>query len=255
MKISLRIAGLLGFILFTSMYVLTYGSPKQLEESARGFIKIQIEKEVREKAAVITGSSLGVKAKSLADKLGFQESQLKQDLDNNLPEKIASIMARMCGYDCERKKQLANNIGESYLNKIQNLKVGQVNLADIVKGKYVEIVKSLKTDIRIFTLSNALMFLVLFLISALKPQAIKQLYVPATLLFSSTLIATSFYVFGQDWFYTIIYNDYMGLAYLVYLGIIFGFLLDIVLNKCRVTSYILNVIGHAISGIGSVSPC
>ena len=255
MKTSLRLIGLIGLILFGSVFALTYGVPKQVEESAKGFIKSQIEKEVREKAAVVTDSSLAQKAKSLADKLGYQESQLKKDIENDLPGKIASIMASMCGYDCEKKKQLAAEIKGGYLTKIKNLKVAQVNLSDLVKGKYVEIVSNLKMDLRIFTMSNAAMFLLLLLISIMKPQAIKQLYVPGMLLFVTTLISTSIYVFGQDWFYTIIYNDYMGLAYLVYIGMIFAFLLDIAINKCRVTSIILDMLGSVFSGIGVVTPC
>lgn len=255
MKVSLRVVGLLGMVLFLSVFGLTYGVPKQLEESAKSFVKKQIQKEVKQKISPLTESSVVNNAKNLADKLGFQESQLKKDLENNLPEKIASIMAAMCGYDCEKKKQLTNDIKTSYLNKIQSLKVGQVNLSQIVKGKYVEIIGKLKTDLRIFTLSNATMFLLLMLISVLKPQAIKQLYIPGVLLFTSTLIATSIYIFGQDWFYTIIYNNYMGLAYLAYLGIVFSFLMDVALNQCRVTSYIFNLLGHAFSGLGSVSPC
>ncbi len=226
-----------------------------MEASAKSFVKSQIEKEVREKVAVVTESSMVQKAQKLADRLGYQESQLKQDIENNLPEKIASIMANMCGYDCERKKQLASQIKNIYLDKIKNLKVAQVNLSELVKGKYVEIVSNLKTDLRIFTLSNALMFLLMLTISLMKPQAIKHLYLPGMLLLMATLVSTSIYVFGQDWFYTIIYNDYMGLAYLVYIGFIFAFLLDIVLNRCRVTSYILDVLSHVFSGIGDVSPC
>jgi hypothetical protein len=165
------------------------------------------------------------------------------------------IIAQMCGYDCEKKKRLASSIKSSYLNKIQNLKVGQINLSEIVKDKYVSIVGNLKLDLRVFTLSNALMFLVLLLISFLKPAAIKHLFVPGMLLFAATMVSVGFYIFGQDWFYTIIYNDYMGWAYLAYLAVIFGFFMDIVLNKCRVTTEVFNFLGHAVSSIGSVSPC
>lgn len=255
MKTTLYLTGIIGLLLFGSLYGLTYGVPEAVEDSAKGFVKKQIEKEVKTKLAPITESNLAKKAKSLADKLGFQESKLKQDLENNLPEKIAEIMAKMCGYDCEKKKQYATGIKASYLEKINNLKIGQFNLTEVVKGKYVEIVSNLKLDLRIFTLSNALMFLVLLSISFLKPAAIKHLFVPGLLLFTATLISVGFYVFGQDWFYTIIYNDYMGWAYLVYLGIIFGFLIDIALNKCRITSEVFNFLGHAVSSIGSVSPC
>ncbi len=255
MKISLRLIGILGLLLFGFVFTLTYGVPKVVEDSAKGFVKSQIEKEVKIKVSSMTDSSLGEAAESLVDKLGFRESQLKKDLEDNLPEKIAAVMAQMCGYDCEKKKQLASSIKGGYLAKIQKLKVGQFNLSDVVKGKYVSIVGNLKSDVRIFALSNALMFSVLLLISLLKPAALKHLFVPGILLLTATVVSVGFYVFGQDWFYTIIYNDYMGWIYLVYLGVIFGFFMDIALNKCRVTTEVFNFIGHAISNIGLVSPC
>lgn len=255
MSLSLRLLGVVGLLLFASAFGLTFGVPEWVENSAKGFIQKKITQEVKEKAAPITESSVAAKAKKLADRLGFQESQLKKDLENNLPEKIAGILASMCGYDCEKKKQLTMDIKDSYLDKINNLKLGQFNLSQMVKGKYVEVVGNLKTDLRIFTFSNALMFSFLLLISLLKPQAVKHLFVPGMLLFLATVISVSMYVFGQDWFYTIIYNDYMGWAYLVYLGIIFGFLVDIALNKGRVTTQVFNFMGHAISSIGSITPC
>lgn len=255
MSLTLRMLGLIGLLLFASAFGLTYGVPEWVENSAKGFIQKKVTQEVKEKAAPLTESAVVQKAKSLADKLGFQESQLKKDLENNLPEKIAGVLASMCGYDCEKKKQLTQEIKDSYLNKINNLQLGQFNLSQIVKGKYVEIVGNLKNDLRIFTFSNALMFTFLLLISLLKPQAIKHLFVPGMLLFLATGISVSLYVFGQDWFYTIVYNDYMGWAYLVYLGVIFGFLVDIALNRGRVTTEVFNFMGHAISSLGSISPC
>ncbi len=255
MNISLRLTGLIGLLLFGTLFGFTYGVPEQVEQSAKSFVKYQINQEVKAKIAQVSETNLGKRAISLADRLGFQESQLKKDLENNLPEKIASIMAAMCGYDCEKKKQLAQDIKASYLERIQNFQVGQFNLSNVVKGKYVEIVSNLKTDLRIFTFSNALMFLLLLLISFFKPQANQHLFVPGMLLFLATLSATCIYVFGQDWFYTIIYNDYMGYGYLIYLGVIFGFLMDIVLNQCRITTEVFNFIVDAIGSIEVIEPC
>ncbi len=255
MLLSLRMVGLLGLLLFASAFGLTFGVPEWVEQSAKGFIQNKITEEVKAKVTPLSESSVAEKAKKLADKLGFQESQLKKDLENNLPEKIASVLASMCGYDCEKKKQLSKNITDSYLSKINHLQLGQFNLSQMVKDKYVEIVGNLKTDLRIFTFSNALMFTLLLFISLLKPQAIKHLYVPGALLLTATLLSVSIYLFGQDWFYTIIYNDYMGWTYLIYLSLIFALLMDIVLNKGRVTTEVFNFIGHAISSVGSISPC
>ena len=255
MKITLRLTGLFGLSMFLSAFLLTYGVPQVVEDSAKGFVKQQLESEVKERLEQAADSGLGQKVKRLADRLGFQESQLKKDLEDDLPGKIASIMASMCGYDCEKKKQLASGIRDGYLEKIKSLQVAQVNLSELVKGQYVKIVTNLKQDLRIFTMSNAIMFAFLLLISLFKPQAVKQLYVPGGLLLLATLVASSIYLFGQDWFYTIIYNDYMGYGYLVYVLVIFGFLMDTVFNKCRITTEVFNAVANAVSSSVSAIPC
>jgi len=61
--------------------------------------------------------------------------------------------------------------------------------------------------------------------------------------------------FEQNWLLTIIYNDYLGFAYLGYLLIVFLFLCDIVLNRARVTTKIVNAIGNALGPVGSLTPC
>ncbi|MCB1581795.1 MAG: hypothetical protein KDI92_01945 [Xanthomonadales bacterium] len=255
MSLSLRIVGLLGLLLFSGVFALTFGVPEWVEQSAKGFIQNKVTKEVKEIASPVIDSSLAQTAKKLADELGFQESQLKKDLDNQLPEKIASILVSLCGYDCEKKKQLGKDIRDSYQNRISNLKLGQHHLNQLVKSQYLEITDNLKADLRIFTFSNALMFTFLLLTSLLKSQSIKHLYVPGVLLLLATIISIVLYLFGQDWFYTIVYNDYMGWTYLVYLGLIFGLLMDIAFNKGRVTTEVFNFIGHTFSSIGSISPC
>ncbi len=161
----------------------------------------------------------------------------------------------MCGYDCERKNALSKEISASYLDRIKNIEVAQDNLGNIIKGKYIEILGNLKFDLRIFLGANFLMFLILLSVSFFKPQAIAHLFLPGLLLLASNLISSAIYIFGQDWFYTILYNDYMGFGYLVYIAIIFGFLIDIAFNKARATTEIINGIANAIGSAISVASC
>ncbi len=66
---------------------------------------------------------------------------------------------------------------------------------------------------RIFFGSNAVMFLILLAISLLKPKAVAHLFLPGVFLLVATISASAIYLFGQDWFYTILYNDYMGFGF------------------------------------------
>ena len=99
------------------------------------------------------------------------------------------------------------------------------------------------------------MFLILLVVSWVKPQALTHLFVPALLLLVATVVSSCIYIIGQDWFYTILYNDYMGFAYLGYIAAIFSVLVDIVLNKARATTEIINGIANAVGSAFSVMPC
>ena len=128
-------------------------------------------------------------------------------------------------------------------------------LADFTQSKYNEIVEKLTRDIRIFLGINLLVFILLFLVSFLKPQATEHLFLPGTLIFFSTAISSYFYLFEQNWFYTILYNDYVGFGYLAYFWLVFTILCDIVFNKARVTTEIINFIASAIGSAFSVTTC
>lgn len=154
-----------------------------------------------------------------------------------------------------RRKALTKSITAGYVERIAHIQIAQQTLGEIIKGKYIEIVGNLRADLRIFLGINSIMFILLLLISFLKPKAIAQLYLPGIFLLISTVASSCIYIFGQDWFYTILYNDYMGFGYLAYIGIIFGFLMDIAFNKASVTTEIINGILNAIGSAFSVAPC
>ncbi len=255
MSITLRSIGLLGILVFGILSAVTFVSPNVIEESAKEFVKYQIAKEVREKQQSVVDSSVASKALSIAESLGLESEKIQSNLDGNLPEKIASVIASMCGYDCERKKALAESISSGYLERLKNINVAQNTLGDLIKGKYMEIVGNLKFDLRIFLGSNFAMFLILLVVSFAKPRAMTHLFLPGLLLVVATIISSVIYIYGQDWFYTILYNDYMGFGYLVYISVIFCVLMDIALNKARVTTEVINGIANTLGSALSVVPC
>jgi hypothetical protein len=88
-----------------------------------------------------------------------------------------------------------------------------------------------------------------------KPQASIQVNMLAGFMLISTVVSSYLYIFKQNWFYTIIYNDFVGFAYLMYLGIIFLFLCDIIFNKARITTEIVNMILNAIGSSLTAFSC
>lgn len=255
MSTTLKSIGFLGAILFSCLYALTFGMPDAIEQSAKGFIKMQIAMEVEEKYFAIKSSTFAEKTQALASKFGMDHKEIISDLERDLPNRIAEKIASMCGYDCEKKKALAASITKGYLDRLKGIEIAQQQLGDIIKGKYLEIVENLRLDLRIFLGTNAACFFILLLISFLKPRAIQHLFLPGLLLFVATIASTSIYLFGQDWFYTILYNDYMGYGYIGYLALILGFLIDIAFNRARMTTEIINALANAVGSVLSVLPC
>ena len=138
--------------------------------------------------------------------------------------------------------------------EILNLKGAKAKIIDFSQVKYMEIVNELTQDIRIFMGVNGFVFLIFLLISLLKSKAIVHLFVPGVLL-ASTISCSYFYLFEQNWFFTILCNDYTGYTYLSYLVIVFGVLCDIALNRGRITTKILNAFFNAIGNTINAMPC
>lgn len=259
MKIALRTIGLIGVLLFGSAFWFTFGMPGFVDDAAKGFIKERIEEETKEKIDSITltaeGSKLGQIAQRLLESKEVEIIRLKRQLEEKAHERLAGVIAKMRDLNCECRAKYAAMIKRHFEFRIASLQEASEKLEDFMKMKYMEIVKRLTLDIRIFVGSNLAVFVILLAISFLKPQATIQLFLPGILLAISTIIGSYFYLFEQNWFFTIIYNDYVGFGYLVYIGIVFGILCDIVLNRARVTTEIVNFILNSIGSALSAAPC
>ena len=255
MKITLRIFSIVGVILFGSSFVFTYSVPEFVENIGREFIKKQIETKTQEKIGSIKLKHENNVLVQLAAKVAKNNEQkiqkIREQLINKIYSKIADVIAEMRDLDCECRTKYEKMLKKGAKFKIISLQNANRILLDFMKTKYMEVAYKLKTDLRIFTGSNTVVFALLLLISFTKPQAIKHLFLPGILLGVSTIICSYFYLFNQNWFFTIIYNEYTGWGYLAYLGVIFAFLCDITFNKARITT---NIINNIISSIGSVSP-
>jgi hypothetical protein len=255
MKIVLRLMGLLGFLLFGTGFAVTFLSPIHFERAGKAFIQAQVEAKVRDTIDDLRHPTLERAAGFLANRYEREIAEIREQLKDGLPEKIATVVAQMQDLSCECRQKLAGDIRQSFEWRIAALSQAQPQLMALIQGKYVEIVQKLLLDLRIFTGTNATVFLMLLVVSLVKARAAAHLYLPATLLMLATLISAYFYLFQQNWFFTIIHNSYLGFGYAAYLSVVFLFLCDVVLNQARVTTGILNAIFEAIGSATVLDPC
>lgn len=261
-KLSLRIFGFLGIAIFIPLFLLTFVDPHLIEKSAKSFIEWKLRQKTNEKIESFNlppetklERMLGAKAAEMRaeteQKLAFVKQQLKADA----PAMLAEQLAKLRNLDCECRKKWEDKLRLSLETQMLSLETAKARLIDFSHAKYMDIVQKLTLDVRIFFGANAVVFLLLLLVSFTKPVAMRHLFLPGTLLFISSLVCSFFYIFEQNWFYTIIYNDYTGFAYIGYLLVVFSFLCDIVMNRARVTTEIMNAILQSIGQIGDFVPC
>lgn len=259
MKFSLRLFGLIGVIIFGTGLWFTFGVPGWVEEAGKNFIKNKLQEETQLKINAITSSKEAEALSAIASKyLKINESKIekiKKDLETHSYEKIAGVIAEMRDLTCECRKKYAQMIKNNMEIELASLETAKQKLTDFMKIKYMDIVGKLQADLRIFAGSNLVIFVFLLLVSFLKPVAIKHLFLPGILLLLSSMVCSYFYLLEQDWFFTIIYNDFVGFGYLVYLSLLFSILCDVVFNKARITSAIINGLCSVIGSAASVSPC
>lgn len=229
--------------------------PGVVEDIGKDFIKEKIEEKTQQKIQDLKfnhqNNALLKFASKIAKNNEQEISRLKEDLKTKAHIKLAAVIAEMRNLDCECRKKYEKALKTQTESSVFSLQNANKKLTDFMKTKYMEVSNKLKNDIRIFTGSNTIVFAFLLLISFFKPKAITHLFLPAILLVVSTAICSYFYIFEQNWFFTIIYSSYLGWGYLGYLGLVFAFLCDIAFNKARVTTEIINSLGS----VASVSPC
>lgn len=107
-------------------------------------------------------------------------------------------------------------------------------------------------EYRIFTGTNALAFLLLTVAVFIRRRAGVHFLPVGLILLLATGVTSYFYLFNQNWLHTIVFGDYVGFAYAAYLGFVFAALGDILLNRARVTTAVLDVV---LAPFTVVTPC
>ena len=256
----LRITGVVGAALFGFFFVLTFSTPQWVERFGVDFIEThareKVESSIERWKPVWREGVAGRVAEALYREKQAEIEQLKQQFKNGIRETWATALAEIRDLDCECREKILDLLETGTAGHLLSLEAGSERLTAFIQSSYMEVATELKRDIRIFTATNAGAFILLLLVSLLKPQAVRHLFVPGLLLVVATVVCTYGYIFEQNWLLTVIYGSYLGYAYAAYLGLVFLFLCDIVLNRGRVTTRLANGVLDTFGGaVASLTPC
>jgi hypothetical protein len=243
MKKIIASVSLIGFIIFGAISISTFIAKEQIQKTASDFLVMQIEVEVQKHLqGLIMLSNKASQLKFIKTKYSEEIERLNKYLSGDLPKIIGKVVSDI--YEGKIKEETVQNfVSDSMKSKISSLDYAISNIEIMISGKYYEILNRLIKDIRVFSVCNAFLFLIALLIASSKKITARQAMLSTLLLLIATIASTTIYIFGQNWFYTIVFNKYVGFSYLIYVGIIFLFQCDLVFNKARVTDGIINLAG------------
>ena len=182
-------------------------------------------------------------------------ASLRAGLDAGLHDFIADVLAAACRLDCERRDAAAAAIKATFEASIARHGMALARLTAFVEGKYDAVMTKLRRDLRIFSGSSFAALFFAFLLAVFRGKAAAQLLPFSLALSLATLLAATWYFFGQNWIMTVLYSDYWGWAYPILLLVIAVFLVDIAINKARITTWMLNALSNAVGSSIQFVPC
>jgi hypothetical protein len=255
MRTLIGTISLVGATLFASVFALSYINPTFVESIAREVVRQEVERRVGERLTNLEGSKIAEIARRVSGQNAAEIAELERNVAEGVPRKVAEIASRMLDADCECRKAIERTVTGVFENRTIELSRLNERLALLIRTKYMEVAESLTREFRIFSGANALVFALLGITVAVRKRARLQLALPALVLLGAGGLIGYLYIFNQNWLHSVVFGEYVGLAYFGYLGVAVTFLADITFNKARVTTELLNAVFHAVGSAIQVVPC
>ena len=247
--------GAIGALAFGSAFVTSYVNPGFVESIAKDVIRSEVEKRVREKVDSIDQRFLGGSAGRFLKGHSNEIALLQKQLAEGLPQRLATVIGEMRDPNCECRRKIEATYRAGLESRIGAVSQAAERLDTLIRSKYMETANQLTREFRIFTGTNAIVFALLAVATLTRSRAGLHLVPPAIVLLVAAMLTAYLYVFNQNWLHTIVFSDYVGFTYVAYLGVAFFFLCDILFNRARITTGLLNALFSAVGSAVCVLPC
>jgi hypothetical protein len=252
---GLLFLGLLGTALFAGAFALSFLEPLLIERAAREVVRIEVERRVGEKIDSLSGTRIVGLAQRALRRTELDIEGSLQAIRQDIPRKVADIVAGMLDADCPCRKRLVEYARSSSIERLSSLRQAQERLSGLIESAYASVTHNLMREFRIFTASNAVAFALLAVITLIYRAATLQLLLVGLVVVGAVVVTGGLYVFNQNWLHTIVFGDYVGMGYAVYLAGVALLFADVAFNRARVTTDIVNLALEALGSAVRAAPC
>jgi hypothetical protein len=248
-----------GAAVFAALLLYIVLAPTDFDQRTRDFAIAVVESRVQESLSDVARSETADRLTEIAGRLSERLEQrinaLRDALDAGLDVFIADVLAAACELDCDRRDEARQAVRDFFEDSIARYGFALERIESLIVGEYEETMGELRADLSIFSGGNFLALAFAFGLAVFRGPAAAHLLPISLALTAATALAVTWYVLGQDWVMTIIFNDYWGWAYDVLLAVLALLMIDIAANRARVTSVVLNRVGNVFGGALSFVPC
>ena len=256
--VNIVIAGI-GVLVFGALLAWMKLAPQDFDESTRTFAVEQVRNSLDDKLSAAANSDtvgqLSEFAGRYSSTLQSRIDEIKGSLDAGLDQFIVDILAAACKFDCERRVQAEEAVQVFFESQIERYGVALDRLESIVGGEYDRVMQEIRTDLSIFSFTNLVAMAMALLLAVFKGRAAAHLLPFSIGLSLTTFVTMVWYLFGQDWMMTVLFSDYWGWSYAALLSVLAAFMVDIAINKARVTTVVFNMIGNAVGSTFQFVSC
>lgn len=250
----LRSISIFGILLFGTLFTITLINPIKIEHTLKPFIVKKLKLEINKKIDSINinktnkvNKFIKKLSKNFLATTNMKLNKLKEKLKLFALNNISNDISELNDEKCKCRELWTNRISEFIKFKIITIEKAKKRLSNFTKAKYMDIVNELIMDIRIFAGVNSLVLIFIFFLLFIKKNSEKVLIIPSVLMFISVIVCSYFYLFEQNWFYSVLFNDYIGFSYILYLFVIFLLLCDITFNDSKLIKKLLEIFSNLFS--------
>ncbi len=255
MRLAILCISLLGSLLFGGVFALSFLNPLSLERVAREVVRMEVERRVGHKIDALTNNKVVGLAQKALERIDVDIERATSAIRVELPQKVAKVLGDMLDANCECRKRLVEAAKDAEAQRVSSLMQLRAHLVAAIESTYASVTARLFRELRIVSGTNALAFALLGIVTIVRPRAGLQLALPAVVLIGAALLTTAAYLFNQNWLHTVIFSDYVGMAFMAYMAGVALMLSDLLFNRARVLTMLINKLLSAVGSLSTVTPC
>lgn len=229
---------LAGIAIFGALSVYVNAFPRHFDETVQAIAIAETERRVNERleeaAQSRTAEVVTHIAGAISPELGRDADRYRAILAMGADDVIGEILVVACRLSCEDRDGARDRLGGVLMRQVARHSGAIDRLESIVVGEFDEVTAEFRGDVGKMALGNLIAFAFALLLTFIRGQSARQLLVVSVLMTVATLAMFALYVFGQDWIRVIIFGDYLGWGYAIWLAVLGAVMLDIAVNRGRV---------------------